>query len=231
MKKVYKNELHRIIKEDFGLDTNRFTVKDLMHADRPLLNLSIIDSKLEFEFLNTNASWDDFKFRYSLFTPDYRWTDWHPDGNALANWQGTCLTFKGWLSKHVKPFFEEIEGVDKWNSFQLERNIFQLTQASIDDNIQFNFEESTVIMQAIENLRQLISDKYDLTEEQLAFVSHRLDYLSDATGRMNKFDWSNLMVSIVISIAINMAIDTDTGKEFYELVNAAFANVKLLFLK
>jgi len=47
--------------------------------------------------------------------------------------------------------------------------------------------------------------------------------------RLNRFDWSGLAISIVVSIAVNMSVDTEDGRVLFTLFKAAFqATTKFL---
>jgi hypothetical protein len=229
MKKLYKNDVHRIIKEEMNLDPSRFTIKEEMLDGKPLATLSIIDSEMEFTFLNPVNSWDVFKVSYTYFSPDFRKTNLIPHEQKFMPYDETKKHLINWLRDQVKPFFEDREGVDLWDTFQFETNIFQLTQVTFGDNSSFSLEESTKIVNAIDNLKQLIVERFDATEEQAAFIEERLDYVNESVNRLGKYDWTGLMVSTFISIGINMGVDTETGRTFFQLISDTFKTIRYIF--
>ena len=49
------------------------------------------------------------------------------------------------------------------------------------------------------------------------------------SSRLNRFDWTGLAISIVVSIAVNLSVDTEGGRLLFTLFKAAFrATTKLL---
>lgn len=229
MKKIYKNDIHRIIKEEMNLDPNRFSIKEDTHEGRPIATLSIIDTKMEFAFLNPENTWDAFMVSYTLFTPNFTKTNWLPDNQKFSSYEEAKTRLINWLKLQVKPFLEDNDGVDLWNTFQFETNIFQLAHVRFGDNSAFSLDESTKIANSLDNLKQLIIERFNATEEQTEFINQRLDYLSEATNRLGKYDWSGLMISTFISIGINMGVDTETGRIFFQLISDAFKTVKYIF--
>lgn len=226
MLKAHKNEIHKIISEVANLDPNRFTLVDKDDAGFPVSQISTIDLKMSFWFRNRPHSWEVFDYKQTKFSPDFSVASWLPQNGQTFNFQQVSEIFTKWLNTQVKPFFEELDSVDKWNSFQFETDIFHLLQEDIADNSNFSIEETSKISKSIDNLRQLIIDKFDPVEERLKFIDERLNYLSESTSRLGKFDWKGQFVSTMISIAINMMFDKETGNAFFKLIKEAFSGVK-----
>jgi hypothetical protein len=55
----------------------------------------------------------------------------------------------------------------------------------------------------------------------LEFINERLEYLSQAVDRLNKFDWKAQALSTLISIAVNLSVDTEGGKKLFQLFSQA----------
>lgn len=231
MIKTYKNDIYRIIKDEEYLDPTKFVLTDSLQDGCPISTLTIRDSKMNFIFRNTKNSWEDFDIRFNRFTPNFDLSVWFPSGvNSYYNYQSVATIFKNWLQKEAKKYFEEVENQNKWDEFQFETNIFELIQVEFNDNTNFNFEESSKILQALENLKTSLLDKFSPSVEQIEFINERLEYLANATNRLGKFDWTNTMVSVMISIAINMSFDTESGKVFFELIKQVFKSIQGLLL-
>ena len=58
MLKVYKNDIHRIIKEVVKLNPNDFVLIDSVEQDYPISTLNIKNSELKFIFRNSKDSWE-----------------------------------------------------------------------------------------------------------------------------------------------------------------------------
>ena len=231
MRKVYKNELYRIIKEEFNLDPNKFTLYDYSEESHPISEIRVFETDMKFIFANTPSSWEEFKYRSTLFTPQLKLGSWKPlDFNykSFIRYDDVIKEFKNWISIGAKPFLEEFETIDKWKYFQFEANIFDLTGANFGQNDKFTMEEVNNISNSIDKLKRLLIDKFEPNPDQLEFLEERLEYIYNATLKQGKFDWSNTFIAIIISIAINMGVDTTTGKEFFDLIKIAFGSLKYL---
>lgn len=226
MLKEYKNEVYRIIKEVVMLDPNRFYITDGNYNTFPVSQISTIDSKMSFWFRNRPNSWKSFDYKQTKFCPDFIVSNWIPNNGQTFNFQQLSGIFIQWLTNHVKPFFEEQDIVDKWNAFQFEIDIFHLLEAGFGDNTNFTNEDSKTISKSLDYLKQLIIDKFNPIDEQLHYMNERLDFLSEAVSRLGKFDWKSQFVSIMISIAINMTFDKETGNAFFRLIQEAFSEIK-----
>lgn len=230
MIKLHKNDIYRIIKEVHKLDPNNFILTDYNDEDFPISKLTIRNSEMNFIFKNVLNKWERFHIKYNLFTPNCKSTDWIPNPKVSSSfkYEEVITHFNIWINNHAKPYLEEQGYIDLWNNFQFETSIFELTQIRLGDNSKFNTDESSKISNSIENLKQLILDNYETNRLQQEYIIERLDYLSDATNRLGKFDWANMLVSVMISIAINMNFDTESGRKFFDLIKEAFNNVRFL---
>lgn len=230
MKKSYKANLYNIIKNEFALSPTRFYTLDETIDNKPTTAIGIVDTKLKFYFLNPEHTWDHFKIKQTYFTPNFAESSWIPTNNELLTYTQAEGQFKTWLQNHAKPFIIENDLDDVWNSIRLEEHLLQLTQIEITDKTQFTSDECMKIQASIDSLRKLLVDRFALSDLQLQYTNERLDYLANAVIRLNKFDWVNLLVSILLSIAINMSIDTNTGSIFWELVKTALSQVRGFFI-
>ena len=79
---------------------------------------------------------------------------------------------------------------------------------------------------SINELKGLIINKFELLEEQQKIVNDRLDYLAEASGRLNKFDWKGTLVNTIMSMSIALSLDTEKGKILLKLFQRIFQNIK-----
>jgi len=60
-------------------------------------------------------------------------------------------------------------------------------------------------------------------------IDDRLDYLTQAVDRLNKFDWKSLLISTIISISVALSFDTEKGKQLFNLFKQVFDVIPKLF--
>ncbi len=62
-------------------------------------------------------------------------------------------------------------------------------------------------------------------EEELQVINERLDYLTRAVDRLNRFDWRGVAISTVLSIGTALTLDTEKGRILWGLFQQAMATV------
>ncbi len=82
---------------------------------------------------------------------------------------------------------------------------------------------------AINDLKLLIHQQFGTTEVEQEAVVARLDYLVEASKRLNKYDWKSLAINTIISITITLSLDTEKGRQLFELFKRVFRIVPQIF--
>ena len=86
-----------------------------------------------------------------------------------------------------------------------------------EDLLHFTDTEKKQIKSGLDEYKRLIIVNYIPTPEQLELINERLKYLSDSVERLNRFDWKALAASTVVSIGITLTLNTETGKQLFNL--------------
>lgn len=229
MQKVFKNKFYdQIIRLD--LDANQFSLTDSLDVNyREITTITLLGSELKYMVRSAKDSWQDFDFQYTVFNPKYPLSGWIPDAKGqYFDFPSVSNNFYQWLKSEVKEYITEIDSIDKWMNFQFEANIFELTGVIFANNSNFFSDESVKIKTSIIKLKQLFHESFNSTIEQTVFINERLNYLTQSVDRLGKFDWTNTFISIMISIVINMCFDTETRKQFFEIIKKAFTTIKFI---
>lgn len=221
MLKEHKNRIFNII-NGAGLDLAYFQVLEL----DGIFQVQLRNSPIKFMFKQVPGSYDEFAINYTLFLPDY------PLNISQENFEscrpyfningGIDNEFKYWLHAVVKRYINEIESPDLWLLFS---NPFLFTSTSSisgEDLQPFTSEEKSQIKQRLLEFEDSVQANFDLLQEQLEFINERLEYLGNAVDRLNKFDWKAQALSTLISIAVNLSVDTEGGKRLFQLFGQAF---------
>ena len=107
---------------------------------------------------------------------------------------------------------EERSAPDLWSQLQLLIVLFGEKGKQQEELNRFTEHEKVEIRQAIRQMGRPIAEGHTLTSEQVDLVHSHLDYLED-TDRLNRFDWSSLLLGILVSIVITLSIDTEQVKQ------------------
>lgn len=90
------------------------------------------------------------------------------------------------------------------------------------ESANFTEEEKESVRRGINRFRQLVKENFKPTSKQEEFINERLDHLSEAVDNLNRFDWRGVALSTLISIAVNLTVDTERGRFLYTLFQQAF---------
>lgn len=82
---------------------------------------------------------------------------------------------------------------------------------------------------ALRDVRLLIVGRFSPAVPEMESIDDRLDYLTQAVDRLNKFDWKSLLISTIISISVALSFDTEKGKQLFNLFKQVFDVIPKLF--
>ena len=68
------------------------------------------------------------------------------------------------------------------------------------------------------------------SQEELKSVDARLEYLSSAIDKHNKFDWKVIVINTVITITIALSLSAEQGSQLFQLFKQIFSNILYLLL-
>jgi hypothetical protein len=81
---------------------------------------------------------------------------------------------------------------------------------------------------SINELKLLIHQNFNTSQEQQKLVDDRLNYLIDSTNRLNKFDWKSVSISTMLSIVTTLTLDVEKGRQLFVLFQKVFSIIPLL---
>jgi len=221
--KRYKNELFFYIKESkYGLDAFNFVEDDK--------TLTINFKNIPFRFIIESNPKDNHSFGYSYtkFLKDF------PLDESLIHWvqfEQTLTVFHNWLQGDVQDYISEQNEIDLLDEYQKGQTILNIQDVDFDDKTNFGNDEKIQIKLAINDLKLLIHQQFEITEPEQEAVIARLDYLIEASNRLNKFDWKSLAINTIISISITLSLDTEKGRQLFELFKKVFKIIPQIFLQ
>ncbi len=218
MLKENKNYLLKIAQEK-NIDLSRFTVEE----DGLRFSLNLTNSPVIFVFEQDVNEFDNYKHNYTLFSPGfpYKFPELSPSYESILTIKNE---FMYWLEAVVKRYIYETEMPDLWEQFQ--SYTLYVGKVILEDDFEpFTKEQQQQIKMGLVEYKKLITDNYDATKEQLNSINERLEYLSNAVERLNKFDWKGVALSTITSIAINLTVDTNGGRLLFRLFEQAMGTV------
>ena len=223
--KKYKNNLLAIIQES-GLDPNLFIAEDKKFGNENYFTIRIRHPEILVLFAVRPYfnSFEKFCYLHSLFRADFKVCD----TLYAENWETIVTKFKSWLDDIVKPYLDDIGTPDLWQTLGETVLHTKYESGTPEDFKSFSDEEKIKIRLSINDFRLLIVKNFNPNKEELAAINARLEYLSDAVDKHNKFDWKGIAINTVIAITIALSLNPDQGSQLFQFFKQVFS--QLLYL-
>lgn len=119
-----------------------------------------------------------------------------------GDWPQELSYVRQWLG-YVK---REYEAPDLWAELERQRELVIAPPGAPEDNSPFTPQERELIEQQLSELKELIGQTYALQAGQIRELHTRIDYLVDATARLGRFDWKQVLLSQLISLLLGAII-------------------------
>ena len=91
------------------------------------------------------------------------------------------------------------------------------------NNSPFSAAELLKIRDSLQLIRVAMSERPDVTPEQLDLISRKLDEMQASSERLGRKDWMNLAVGTLTGIVVNAALGPDIGKILFQAAGAALS--------
>ncbi|HMO81731.1 MAG TPA: hypothetical protein PKD24_13155 [Pyrinomonadaceae bacterium] len=164
-----------------------------------------------------------FRAYVTLHSPQYPVSE-----TRFLTWNEITRYFDNWIDGHLRKHVEEIEAPDLWKEIASRETLSKGFRSPTIDNRPFTADEAVQIKFCLGEFRQALADELNPSKEQLDFINERLAYLESAIDRLNRFDWTSVLLSSCISIATNLTVDTSRGNMILDLLYRCFRSVLLI---
>lgn len=134
-----------------------------------------------------------------------------------SSWNGQVKHLKEWL-RYLK---REVESPDLWSAIFQESELIEAT-SSDGLNTPFNPQEKKYILSGINEIKQYLLNAHKLDPE---LFEARLNYLAEASNRVGRKDWINLLLSVLVGIIMQAALPPETTREVFRFVGAVLRQI------
>lgn len=215
----HKNALLTLIQES-DFDPKLFASEYGTIADKEFFIIELRNSPMRFA-LRALGDFDRFKLYHSTFSPGFPLTG--PYGNYDI--EGVYIKFKEWLDTVVKPYLDELNTPDLWQTIVYTNSEAKCELGTPDSLEPFSEEEKIQLRLSINEFRLLLVKNFNPNKDELAAISDRLEYLSDAMDKHNKFDWKGIAIHTVITIIVTLALNPEQSQQLFQLFKQVFSNI------
>lgn len=232
MLKKHRNAIFETLQQ-CGSDPARFKVQDDNPGGFPsevTLTLKDIPFWVKISHRKDSGNQEIFIVTFTAYD-DYLSGIYQAGGN-YRNIGDVLQGLKYWtqsIAKYESDLLKEKQTPDLWAQLGASSPLISDSPISSDDTSEFTEEEKKALHGGVRSYRLLVMAEFKPNEEQAKAINDRLDYLEKAIDKLNRFDWKALALSTVISIGVNLTVDTEMGKRLFQLFAQAFnAAIKLL---
>jgi len=220
--KKYSNTLLTIVQKS-GLEPTLFEAKNVTIDRRRyfVIQARIHNSLLRFAVCSSDDRFDSFIIRHSTFRPKFLLGPL----DVASSPQRLYEKFEDWLNSVVKSYLDELSSPNFWQMLEDTRSDVMRETAAPDYSEVFSEEEKIQLRFSINEFRLLVVNNFNPNKEELAAINDRLEYLSDAIDKRNKFDWKGIAIHTVITIIVTLALNPDQSQQLFQLFKQVFSNI------
>ncbi|WBL26752.1 hypothetical protein [Zunongwangia sp. HGR-M22] len=226
MRVKYRNQLYRIITEN-NFEPQDFEILEKSIDNLPSIILKYKNSPFEFVIRNSMNSYELFDYQYTEYGPQYNLSAIYPN-SEFTEFETVLSEFEDWLYTTLKEYIEDQNEIDLWSQIKFNRESLDINSINFENKERFLIEERKQISLAINELKFLINERFETNENEQKIINDRLEYLIEATERLNKYDWKSLVISTLLSISIALSLDTNKGKLLFELFRKVFLQIQTI---
>jgi hypothetical protein len=130
-------------------------------------------------------------------------------GTHTSNWPDTLTNFENWLTTLKRV----IETPDLLRDLRRDMELFADPADGDSGNTPLSAAEQQAVRTRLSQLRNTAQATYSLSDEQMAALDAKIDYLVDASGRVGRKDWKILVVGGLFQVLLAMAIPSSIGQD------------------
>lgn len=110
------------------------------------------------------------------------------------------------LAEWAKEVRYETDTPDLWVELQRVPEILTAVQDAHAINAPFTTAEQAQISNHLDEIKHLVREQYELTDDQLAAIDQRLDQADEASKRLGRRDWAMMFYGGVMSTLMTDAV-------------------------
>ena len=225
MLKKYKNQFVEFI-NNFDVGTNDYSILEIEGTeDNPGgdLELKINDTEFFFRIKSYAGDWNLFWIEFRAFEPTYP-VKTLPKSAEYFDFDWCLRWLEIWTNKHLKEYYDELKRPDLLEAFK-EGQKNNIEEIDFDKNEPFSNSERQLLKQGLTEIKSLIKEEFDFTKGQLNLIENRINYLEEATDRLNKTDWKGILISTIFSIITSLALDPTNSRKIIRLFSKIMENI------
>ena len=104
----------------------------------------------------------------------------------------------------------EVESPDFWQTISQEKDLIAASSGENLTDTPFSVNETTQVTKCLYEIKHYLITTQQLSKEQQSKIEARLNYLEEASTRLARKDWLNILIAQLIAIAIELGLRGDS---------------------
>ena len=208
------------------LENSEFDITLFKFQSNKRFRILLDGTEHRFEIEQTSENFNMFHMYQTYYKPGF---PLHGPLGANNKINRVLNQIDHWLKTVVNPYIEEIKLSQKWKEIETENLFNRSDNWQIDDLSRLNIEEVRFLEDAINEIKIEIKKEFNPSIELIKTIDEKLDYIVKSVDRLNRFDLRGVVFNTFISIGVNLAVDTESGKVLFEIFCNAFNSIPTLY--
>ena len=141
-----------------------------------------------------------------------------------SDWEET----KGLFWKWLMILKAEVDTPDMWEQLRNTTKIMSFPQIIIEPE-PFSESEIAHIQNALNEIKDKLTQHFQLQADQQAYVQDKLDFLAKEAKRSNKLAWQYTLVGVIIDISLKLLLKDNQIYMLFQIFSDGFQIVKTIF--
>ena len=133
---------------------------------------------------------------------------------TVESYASPCFPFSQML-EWIGNVKQQIEEPNLWATISDERSLLEAGSTANSENLPFSKEEQIKVGQALDEIKKYLLMIQQLNLDQQKKVQRQLDYLRDASERLGRKDWLNILISTILSTAVTIGLTPDSTRDWF----------------
>ena len=140
---------------------------------------------------------------------------------AKYTWPAVMTSVEVWL-REVK---RHADTPDLWAELRGHTELLEGVWDDTFENTPITPDEQGKIARQLREFREYVHDTHDLSEQQSADLSEKVDYLVEAASRVGRRDWLMMCVGAIVAYLLVAALPPDASRQIVETFISGIAQL------
>lgn len=140
---------------------------------------------------------------------------------SVRGWGMKQSLFEVWLRR----LRQEVDAPDLWDSLKRERLLSDAASAPDLANTSFAEHELAMINRSLDEVKAYLLEGQQFSSEQQAFIEHEFSYLREASERVGRKDWLNLLAGALMSIVVSLALEPERARGLFAIAGTVLQSL------